>query len=222
MEERRRRSGYGEMGEGRRRSGYLVEIQEAASECRARELRGTATLDTGCGAGEAEQCTRRPPRPQHHRRRRRRRRFYSGHRVRLRTREEPRPASLISGLSCGTKDLGRAYLIIVYGHMGLSSFWVGALFRHEKNLVQEATFGPLVSTIRNHLVEAYSCRNHGSKELQNRRRRTEQSREEEKHATPDTSSSFRFHSVRSPLLRLRRRHRSWRPAPPRSSRIRRR
>jgi len=55
--------------EGRRRSGYLVEIQEAASECRARELRGTATLETGCGAGEAEQRTRRPPRPQHRRRR---------------------------------------------------------------------------------------------------------------------------------------------------------
>ena len=63
----------GEMEERRRRSGYLVEIQEAASECRARELRGTATLDTGCGAGEAEQPTRRPPRPQHRRRRRRRR-----------------------------------------------------------------------------------------------------------------------------------------------------
>ena len=95
----------GEM-EGRRRSGYLVEIQEAASECRARELRGTATLDTGCGAGEAEQRTRRPPRPQHRRRR-------------PAAAADPLgsggAARLISGLSCGTEDLGRAYLTIVYG-----------------------------------------------------------------------------------------------------------
>ena len=95
------------MEERRRRSGYLVEIQEAASECRARELRGTATLDTGCGAGEAEQRTRRPPRPQHRRRRP------------AAAAADPLgsggAARLISGLSCGTEDLGRAYLTIVYG-----------------------------------------------------------------------------------------------------------
>jgi hypothetical protein len=60
------------MEDGRRRSGYLAEIKEAASECRTRKRRGPDALGAGSRAGEAEQRTHRPPRPQHRHRRRRR------------------------------------------------------------------------------------------------------------------------------------------------------